>query len=189
MRAFAEEFREKFADPGAERQASADGAESTIVRDIEETTRDFISRRIKTDLKGYALEPFVAALFRAMGYAARATRRSRDDGVDVIAHRDELGIEPPILKIQVKAHEASIGADAVKAFYAMVEERDVGIFITTGDYTSGAGDFARAHGNLRLIDGQAFIDLIRRYYDRIDLQFRQQVPLRKVLVPDVAEMA
>lgn len=189
VRAFAEEYREKFADPGAERPASADGAESTIVRDIEETTRDFISRRIKTDLKGYALEPFVAALFRAMGYNAQATRRSRDDGVDVVAHRDELGIEPPILKIQVKAHEASIGADAVKAFYAMVEERDVGIFITTGDYTSGAGEFARAHGNLRLIDGQAFIDLIRRYYDRIELQFRQQVPLRKVLVPDVAEVA
>ena len=38
-----------------------------------------------------------------MGYRAHATRKARDDGVDVIAHRDELGIEPPIFKIQVKA--------------------------------------------------------------------------------------
>jgi restriction system protein len=54
---------------------------------------------MKADLKGHPLEPFVADLFRAMGYRAHATRSVRDDGVDVIAHRDELGIEPPILKI------------------------------------------------------------------------------------------
>lgn len=191
VKAFADEFREKFADPReqAARAAADDGAEAKIVRDIEETTRDFISKRIKADLKGYALEPFVAALFRAMGYNAQATRKSRDDGVDVIAHRDELGIEPPIVKIQVKAHEASINADAVKAFYAMVAERDVGIFITTGDYTSTASDFARSKGNLKLVDGQVFVDLIRRYYDRLDLNFRRQIPLRQVLVPDMAELA
>ena len=124
-----------------------------------------------------------------MGYKALATRKSHDDGVDVIAHRDELGIEPPIVKIQVKAHEANIGADSVKAFYAMVQERDVGVFITTGDYTSHAADFAKSKGNLKLIDGQNFVDLIRRYYDRMELKFRQQIPLRQVLVPDIGEEA
>ena len=158
------------------------------MRDIGETTRDFISRRIKTDLKGYALEPFVAALFRAMGYAAQATRRSRDDGVDVIAHRDELGIEPPILKIQVKAHEASIGADAVKAFYAMVEERDVGIFI---DQRLHVG-----RRRLRPRPRQSAPDRragVHRPDPPLLRPDRPAVPpagaVRKVLVPDVAEMA
>jgi restriction system protein len=192
VKAFAEEFREKFeerADPSNETAATGDGSEGKIARDIEETTRDFISKRIKADLKGYALEPFVAALFRAMGYNALATSKSHDEGVDVIAHRDELGIEPPIVKIQVKAHEANIGADRVKAFYAMVQERDVGIFITTGDYTTHAADFAKSRGNLKLIDGQGFVDLTRRHYDRMELKFRQQIPLRQVLVPDIAEEA
>ncbi|MDE2362523.1 MAG: restriction endonuclease [Hyphomicrobiales bacterium] len=190
-RSFADELREKFGDPAApdERGAANPAEEDRIVRDIEETTRDFISKRIKADLKGYALEPFVAALFRAMGYNACATRKSHDDGIDVIAHRDELGIEPPIVKIQVKAHEANVGADAVKAFYAMVQDRDVGIFITTGDYTAHASDFARSKGNLRLIDGQKFVDLIRVYYDRLELKFRRQIPLRQILVPDIVEEA
>ncbi len=124
-----------------------------------------------------------------MGYNACATRRHRDEGVDVIAHRDELGIEPPIVKIQVKAHDANIGADSVKAFYAMVAERDVGIFITTGDYTASAADFARNKGNLKLVDGLGFVDLIQKYYDRLDLKFRRQIPLRQVLVPDVSAEA
>ncbi len=107
----------------------------SLVRGIDETTRAFISKKFRSELKGYPLEPFVAELFRAMGYHARATRQVRDDGIDVIAHRDELGIEPPIIKIQVKAQESNVGADSVKAFYAMVHDRDVGIFMTTGGYS------------------------------------------------------
>lgn len=190
VKSFADEFREKFADPTKVAEAPAspaqDETEDSVVHDIEETTRDFISKRIKTDLKGFALEPFVADLFRAMGYNASATRAVRDDGVDVIAHRDELGIEPPILKIQVKTHDANIGADHVKAFYAMVEDRDVGIFITTGDYTASAAEFARTKGNLKLIDGPGFVELIQKYYDRLDQKFREQIRLRRVLVPSAA---
>jgi len=158
----------------------------TLVRDIDEKTRAFISGKFRGELKGYPLEPFVAELFRAMGYHARATRQVRDDGIDVIAHRDELGIEPPIIKIQVKAQESNVGADSVKAFYAMVHDRDVGIFMTTGGYSSTARDFARQKGNLRLFNGSDLADLVLKYYDGLGAKYRQQIPLRRVLIPDVA---
>ncbi len=190
VKSFADEFREKFSGCAPRSPTDAareDETEGVVARDIVETTKDFISKRLKTDLKGYAMEPFVADLFRAMGYNAQATRRMRDEGIDVVAHRDELGIEPPILKIQVKAQEANIGADIVKAFYAMVHDRDVGIFITTGGYTAAASEFARAKANLKLVDGLSFVDLIQKYYDALDLKYRQQIPLRRVLVPALAE--
>ena len=101
-----------------------------------------------------------------------------------IAHRDELGIEPPILKIQVKAHEGNIGADLVKSFYAMIHDRDVGIFITTGGYTAAAHEFARSKANFRLIDGAEFVGLIEKYYDGLDTKFRKVIPLHRMLVPD-----
>lgn len=189
VRAFADELREHFADPAEAGRNVENDLEGAVLRDVEEATRDYIARKIKSDLKGYALEPFVAGLFRAMGYRAQETRAMRDGGVDVVAHRDELGIEPPIVKIQVKAHEANIGADSVKAFYAMVHDRDVGIFITTGDYTSSATEFARSKSNLKLIDGVGFVDLIQKYYEALDVRFRQQIPLRRVLVPDALQEA
>ncbi len=189
VKSFADEILEKFnggAGPRVTAQPPLRDETETVVRDIVEATRDFISKKLKSELKGYPLEPFVAELFRSMGYQAHTTRKVRDDGIDVIAHRDELGIEPPVLKIQVKANEANIGADCVKAFYAMVQERDVGIFVTTGGYSSSAVEFARTKGNLRLINGLDFVDLIQKHYDRLGPKFRQQIPLRRVLVPDVA---
>ena len=188
VKSFAEEFLRKF--DGAARSvtaqpAASDDTSETVARDIAETTRDFISKKIRADLKGYPLEPFIADLFRAMGYRAHATRAVRDDGIDVVAHRDELGIEPPILKIQVKAQDANIGADQVKAFFAMVHDRDVGIFVTTGNYTSTATDFARTKANLKLINGVELVSLVQKYYDLLDLKYRQMIPLRRMLVPDL----
>jgi restriction system protein len=60
------------------------------------------------------------------------------------------------------------------------------VFITTGGYTQPAWDFARTKGNLKLVDGVLFIDLIQRHYDGLALKHRQQIPLRRVLVPDLA---
>ncbi|MCI4678146.1 restriction endonuclease [Rhodoblastus acidophilus] len=190
VRNFASEFTRRFEPPSGAGPASSaslteDETQIRVARDIAETTKDFISKKIKTDLKGFPLEPFVADLFRAMGYNAHATRAVRDEGIDVVAHRDELGIEPPILKIQVKAHDGNIGPDLVKAFYAMIHDRDVGIFIATGGYTAAAQDFARTKGNLKLVDGVEFVSLIEKYYDGLDLKSRKQIPLRRMLVPDV----
>ncbi len=188
VKSFAAEFLRKFAAASQDNALLPDDEdmEEAAARDVSETTRDFIARRIRTDLKGYPLEPFVADLFRAMGYQSHATRGVRDDGIDVIAHKDELGIEPPIIKIQVKAQEANIAADVVKAFYAMVHERDVGVFITTGGYTQSALEFARTKGNIKLVDGVQFIDLIEHHYDALDPKHKREIPLRRVLVPDLA---
>jgi restriction system protein len=188
VKTFAAEFRRKFnaAHGGVTLVTDEEELEENVARDVAETTRDFIARKLRTELKGYPLEPLVADLFCAMGYRAYATRAVRDDGIDVIAHRDELGIEPPIFKIQVKGQDANISADVVKAFYAMVHERDVGVFIATGGYTQAANDFARTKSNLKLVDGVAFIDMIQRHYEALGLKHRQQIPLKRVLVPDLA---
>ena len=187
IKTFADEYLKRFESVGeSAAQPEKDDTEQSVVRDIVETTKDFISRRLRTDLKGHRLELFVAELFRAMGYRAHATRSARDEGIDVIAHRDELGIEPPILKIQVKSTEGIVGPDLVKAFYAMVHERDVGVFLTSGTYSAAAVDFAKTKGNLKLVNGIGFVDLIQTNYDRMDIKYRRQIPLRRILVPDVA---
>ncbi|MFN3889828.1 MAG: restriction endonuclease [Beijerinckiaceae bacterium] len=184
VKSYSEEFLRRF-ESGA--GPAEEDVEENVVRDIAETTRDYIARKLRLHFKGFAAEALIADLFCAMGYKAHVTRRYRDDGVDVIAHRDELGIEPPILKIQVKTNEANIGADAVKAFYAMVEDRDVGVFVTTGGFSSSALDFARNRGNLKLVAGVELIGLIQKHYDRLSAHNRQQIPLRRVLAPDLPE--
>ncbi|QLP97071.1 MAG: restriction endonuclease [Rhodoblastus sp.] len=184
VKSFATELRRRF--EAGEAPEETEEESPAVARDIAETTRDFISKTIKTDFKGYPFEQLVAELFRAMGYRVQVTQKSKDDGVDVVACRDPLGVEPPILKIQAKAQDSNAGADVVKAFYASIHERDVGVFVTTAGFTAAAQEFARMRGNLRLIDGVELVDLIQDHYESFDQKMKRRIPLRRVLAPDVA---
>ena len=74
-----------------------DSVTSNVSRQAVETTQDYVIRKIYNGLNGYEFEHFVAHLLHCMGYTARVSEKSGDGGVDVIAHTDELGFEPPII--------------------------------------------------------------------------------------------
>lgn len=62
-----------------------------------------------TELKGFAFEPFVAHILNIIGYSTWVRKKSDDDRNDLIAFKDELGIEPPILKVQLKSVDDAKG--------------------------------------------------------------------------------
>lgn len=92
-----------------EEAADNDTVTQTISRQAEESTADFIIRRIMPGLSGHDFEEFVAHLLECLGYTARVTAKSGDGGVDVIAHMDALGLQPPIIKVQCKRVTSPIG--------------------------------------------------------------------------------
>ena len=66
-----------------------------------ESTEDFIIKRLKSNLSSYQFEKIIAHLLERIGYRARVTQASGDGGVDIIAHKDDLGFEG-IVKVQCK---------------------------------------------------------------------------------------
>jgi len=129
------------------------------VTQFEETTRDFILKRLAQELKGHPFAEFVGHLLNTMGYRTRVSPPGPDGGVDFIAHKDELGFEPPIIKVQVKGNEGSIGDPIVSALYGKVAHGEFGHLIALATFTSAAYAFARSKGNLRLIDGEELVRL------------------------------
>ena len=81
---------------------------------IERHTRDFVLEALQEKISHRQFEEFTADLLRALGYQARVTQYSQDGGVDVIAHRDPLGVEPPLIKVQCKHKTGTIGAPEVQ---------------------------------------------------------------------------
>ena len=75
--------------------------------DIIESTRDFILKELSKNLKGYALEEFVADLLRVMGYRCTLSPHGGDSGIDITAYKDEL---PPRIIVQVKSQDSDIKA-------------------------------------------------------------------------------
>lgn len=188
VKTYAEEFR--FAKDGrvaAPLAPQDDETVSLVAEDIEETTQDFILKKLAQELKGHPFADFVAHLLGAMGYRTRVSPEGPDGGVDIVAHKDELGFEPPIIKVQVKSNEGSIGDPVVSALYGKVSNGEFGLLVTLGAFTSAARNFARGRGNLRLIDGTESVQLVLQHYERFDSRYKGLLPLKRVYVPEAIE--
>lgn len=151
---------------------------------IERHTRDFVLERLESSLTHQEFEEFTADLLRAMGYEARVTAYSQDGGVDVLAHRDPLGVEPPLIKVQCKHMTSTIGAPDVQQLIGTQAQNELSLFVTIGTYSRDAMAIERNRQGLRLINGEALVDLVLRNYDRLPPKWRSIVPLRQVLVVD-----
>ncbi len=117
---YAEEFISALEGTTLVPAVDEDETVALVAEDIEETTRDFIIKRLTQELKGHPFAEFVAHLINAMGYRTRVSAPGPDGGIDIIAHKDELGFEPPIIKVQVKSGEGGIGAPQVQALFGTV---------------------------------------------------------------------
>lgn len=146
-------------------------------------TRDFIVKTLRV-MDSYDFERVTASLLRAMGYVATATRQSVDGGVDVIASRDELALEPPLIKVQCKRTTSSMGGPAIQQLLGTLAVGEVGLFVTLGSYTKDALHLERTRMEIRLINGQEFIGLLLRYYDSLDEEWRRMLPLTRVWAVD-----
>ncbi|MGA9396670.1 MAG: restriction endonuclease [Anaerolineaceae bacterium] len=155
-----------------------------VVDEIEQTTRDYILKRLSQQMKGHPLAHFVAHLLQAMGYRTRISPEGADGGIDIIAHTDELGFEPPFVKVEVKSGEGTIGEPAVARLYGVVGQSEFGMFITLSSYTNQAINFARNKTNLRLIDGDELVALVLQHYEQFDSRYKGLLPLKKVYIPD-----
>jgi restriction system protein len=163
-----------------------DDTVALVSSDIEEQTRDFVLKQLERNLKGLPLEEFIQHLLETMGYRARVSDPN-EPSVDILAHKDELGFEPPIIKVQVKSTSGKIGDRDVSALYGKVDAEEFGLLITLGEFTPPATRFANSKSNLRLIDGAELVDLIFEHYDSFDPKYKGVIPLKRVYVPQVLD--
>lgn len=169
-------------DEGEGKQEDAEVSRAVALR-AEETAQDFVIRRLKSSIDPYQFEHFVAHLLKCMGYHTRVTAKSGDGGVDVIAHRDELGFEPPIIKVQCKQVTDSIGRPAVTQLLGNIEAGEHGLFVTLGSYSKDARELDRSKPNLRLIDGEQLVGLVFRHYESFEPRYQALLPLKRIYVP------
>lgn len=186
---YAEEFRLAIEGKGSPPAVPVkeDATVAEVGKDVEETTRDFILKTLAQQTKGHPFAHFVGHLLEVMGYRARVSAEGPDGGIDIIAHRDELGFEPPIIKVQVKSTEGKVGDPETSALYGKVGVGEHGLLVTLGYFSNQARQFERSKSNLRLIDGEQLVDLVLAHYEKFDGRYKSLIPLRRVYVPEVPE--
>jgi restriction system protein len=166
------------------RAAEVDSASAAeIAVQADESVEDFVIKRLKNNLSAEQFEHFIAELLRCMGYYARVTPHTGDGGVDIIAHRDELGFQPPIIKVQRKQTLSTIGGPAVQQLLGAIQSDENALFVSLGDYSSDAVRIERAKSNLRLIGAVDLVQLIFNNYERFEPRFKTLLPLKRSFTP------
>lgn len=166
------------AEPAVAPVAAADTF-NLAERAVEET-KDYLLRQWSRT--GTDFEEVVAAVFRALGYTATTQAGTHDLGVDVLAHPDPLGVQPPILKVQCKSGTSAVGAPAVKQLRGLLNGPAKGVMVALGGFTNDARHVQQNDADLVLIDGDRFVDLFLSHYDRLAPEWRHRFPLTRVYV-------
>jgi restriction system protein len=141
--------------------------------------KDFISNK-----NPYEFQDLVAALLRAMKYHTPfISPKGRDGGLDIVAYRDPLGATTPRIKVQVKHRpDYAIRVEDIRSLTGLLnKEGDVGLFVTSGKYTSEAERFARdSHIHVKLIDFDSLIALWQEYYPQLTDEEKNLLPLHRI---------
>lgn len=169
----------------AEPPEDDDSITSEATNKAAETTSDFIIKRLKNNLTAYEFEHFIAHLLECMGYHARVTEKSGDGGVDVIAHRDELGFEPPVIKVQCKQMTGTSGDPDVNQLLGTIGDGEYALFVNLGSFTKQAKATERNKSKLRLIDGEQLVELVLENYAKLAPRYRAILPLKQIYVADI----
>lgn len=177
--------QEALAEEPPEEAADDDIATAEVSSRAEVATGDFVIRRITAGLSGHDFETFVAHLLECMGYTARVTQKSGDGGVDVIAHMDALGFQPPIVKVQCKRTTGQTARPDVDQLLGTLGEGEYGLFVNLGSYSRSAVELERNRAKLRLVDGEEFVDMVRQNYPKLSPRYRSLIPLKQIYAPDL----
>ncbi|MFQ3248056.1 MAG: restriction system protein [Arenicella sp.] len=157
----------------------------SVAQQAQLTTEDFIIKRLHSRLTHYEFEYFVAHLLECMGYTTRVSEQSSDGGVDVIAHNDQFGFVPPILKVQCKQSTGSNGEPEASQLLGTLGEGEYALFVNLGSYSRPARMLERNKAKLRLIDGSELAELVVEHYSKMSPRYRTILPLKQIHVPDL----
>lgn len=187
---YTDDFRAVINRSPAERSAQAAADDSLTQHDetvelvaaqVEESTKEFVLDLLLRRTKGYPFQNVVAGVLTALGYKVRESAPGIDGGVDLVARRDELELEPPLIKVQVKSGD--VGDPVVSALCGKLSQGDLGLVVTLGNFSRQARDTEKVRSNLRLVDGEAFVALLLEHYEKLDASLRAMIPLRRVYIP------
>lgn len=132
----------------------------------------------------YEFQDLVAALLKAMGYyISEIAQRGPDGGIDIIAYTDPLGTRQPRIIVQVKHRpNDSVSSDEVQKLAGTLKRNsDVGIFVTSGNFSKPAIKEAReSREHIELIDFNRFTSLWQEYYIKMDDEQKTLLPLHPI---------
>ncbi len=180
-------WRRSRPDPAVEEDETAadepTGSDTALTVEVMEDTAWAELAAYLTTMGPYDFQHLVAALLRAMGYhVAWEAPPGPDGGIDIVAYADPLGARGPRIVVQVRHRQEKAARDALRALSAILNDGDVGLFVSSGGFTSDAEREARDQSRRRLVllNLRQLVDLWIAHYNQVADSDRGLLPLKAV---------
>ncbi|MBI4701066.1 MAG: Mrr restriction system protein [Deltaproteobacteria bacterium] len=154
---------------------------ASAFEDAEGAAWDEINAHLAS-MDPYEFQRLVAGLLRGMSFhVAWVAPPGPDQGLDLVAYPDPLGVREPAIKVAVRRRAQKGDVKDVREFLAQLHGSDVGIFVALAGFTKPAEDLARAEQRkIRLLDLTRLFDLWVEHYAKVPEEHRRLLPLRPV---------
>jgi restriction system protein len=133
------------------------------------------------------MEELMKEILKAMGYIAKRRGKSltaSDQGVDIFASKDGLGLEDPRIFVEVKHREGKIGSSQLRSFIGGRKSGDRCIYLSTGGFSKDClYEADRSNIPLSLLDIDKLADLVQDYYESFSAEGKALLPLKKIFIP------
>lgn len=122
-------------------------------------------KEILLDLTALDFEILISELFKQLEYDVELTKRSYDDGIDILCNKTEKSKKETLL-IQCKRYTKNIGVKDIREFYGVIMDKKAtkGIFCTTSLYSKSAKDFAFLNPSIELLNYKDIIQLLNESF-------------------------
>ena len=109
--------------------------------------------------------------------------KGRDGGVDIEAYSDPLGTVAPRIIVQVKQQKDKVSVQKLRELAGLLRrEGDIGLFVSTGGFTTDAASEARSSSrHIEIMDMKRFIELWKTHYSAMSEEDKSLLPLREIM--------
>lgn len=118
-----------------------------------------------SSLDPYQFEHVIDSLYMEMGYKTTLTRRTYDEGRDIIAVKEKPGEKEKLL-IQCRRKKNNVGVEATRSLLGVVshEKANKGVLVSSKGFTPSAKRFQNANPRLELLGNGDLQILLNTYF-------------------------
>jgi restriction system protein len=157
--------------------------------DLEQAARDQILTFIGRKFQGHELARLVEAVLKAENFVTRRSDPGPDGGVDILAGKGPFGFDHPTICVQVKSSDSPLDVEALRTLQGATQtfRADQGLLVSWGGFNRKVLEEARrTFFSTRLWDSGSLVEVLLANYDRLQDEFKAELPLQRiwVLVPE-----
>ena len=154
-------------------------------RDIEMDAIENVSSLMIRKAKGHGLAQIVDAILRAKGFTTYVSPTGPDKGVDILASSGVLGFGGQKICVQVKSSDTPIDRIVLDQLGGVMKNfnADYGLLVSWSGFKSSViNETAKQFFDIRLWTHKEIIEEFLKYYDVMDDEIKELIPLKKIWV-------